>query len=79
MHIDSIEFFKCVIIFILLYNFETIISSLCNLFVEYMNYLISMISLKLIQKKNEIEDESNNVLEPCIGFQVPSEEEEDYD
>lgn len=68
------DFIKYIIIFILLYNFETIISSLTGLIVEFINYLVALIALDL--RKRGAED-STEELSHCIGFQVDPVEEDD--
>lgn len=79
MQINGLEIVKCIIIFILLYNFESVVCSLTGLITESINYLVACIALKLAEKQQEMEDHSEDELTPCIGFQVPSIEEDSYD
>ena len=76
------EYIKYIIIFILLYNFESIISALANLIIESINWIIGIIALDLSkrQHKAELETQEKEELTPCIGFQVDSSEGNlDYD
>ena len=76
------EFVKYIVIFILLYNFESIISALANLIIESMNWIIGIIALDLNKRqcKAESETQEKEELTPCIGFQVDSSEDDlNYD
>ena len=76
------EFVKYIVIFILLYNFESIISALANLIIESMNWIIGIIALDLNKRQCKVESETQEKeeLTPCIGFQVDSSEDDlDYD
>ena len=73
------EFIKYTIIFILLYNLESIICALTSLITESINYLIGRIAIDLQLKQQEA-GLNKEELEPCIGFQAPEIiQEEDYD
>ena len=63
------EFVKYIIIFILLYNFESIMSAFANLIIESMNWVIGIIAIDL-SKRQENAGLNKEELEPCIGFQV---------
>ena len=68
------EFVKYIVIFILLYNFESVVSAFANLLIESMNWIIGVIAIDLGKRQNEAELEigKKEELEPCIGFQVDS-------
>ena len=41
------EFVKYIVIFILLYNFESVVSAFANLLIESMNWIIGVIAIDL--------------------------------
>lgn len=72
------EFVRYIVIFILLYNFWSVVSAFANLFIESMNWIIGVITIDLDKRQNEAELEisKKEELEHRIGFQVDSPKDE---
>ena len=61
------EYIKYIIIFILLYNFENIISALANLIIESMNWVIGIIALDLSKRQHKAELETMNAMRAILA------------